>query len=736
MTSSFRSILLRDCHSEICPATNIVPMIRTSSKLLSTSSLPSESGQGRPPAQNTSVHPHQRRSAYHPMPCTIPPSIPVDRCLPSIQRLQPPAVHPESPFSTEVISQDTRTGSNFPAAACGDQYPYFQHPQWFYQPVAHNDSMRMPSSLSRSCLQSSESPVPTYSQEPVYKRCRLGVEARPASLGVGAWEIEALAVAKYKNASAQASNQQVSMADWPTCSWATSGSPLPDSTMQHSRKSAPWEPFASAYPSPPHFLDDNTRRLDFPSPSPRKPSSVLSGSTLTGSPGASRSVPASGVHGSPPVSPTIASTVTELDSRSGSTSPGGQTPTFEEIHDVPQVDLTPRETERKSILERFPMEIFMRIMLHCNWKKQILLRRCNSNMYSMIRLDAIPWEIKTAILLHEENSNPRISPRKVSKIQEDDELEDQDSDAGSCSENEGIPRSKGKKNRKKCASIPPQHQAKGKSRPESLDQFACYSCFKLLPAYYFEGRHLENNSGRAVKGQKKRGINGLSDKKVDTRVEYVQVVSINPSRPPEWLVKDKAQVRATDVETYVAEHMKKGVNCDDLRLHYKDINSGTHCIAPIRGVNPFFTASSSATPPRCETYRPVYQVEGSNATGAGVDSGAYTYEICIPESSARDEDPMGKPHVAPSAWICQPQPSTSDHPSVQSPAPAPRVREIIALRRFCILCGAKYGAYRRDCNRKIISKHTEEGWWVCACRKVRQAGVGRNCPDCGNTVIY
>ncbi|KAL1857467.1 hypothetical protein Daus18300_010332 [Diaporthe australafricana] len=371
-------------------------------------------------------------------------------------------------------------------------------------------------------------------------------------------------------------------------------------------------------------------------------------------------------------------------------------------------------------------------------------------MYNMIRLDAIPWETKTAILLHEENFKEANFHKKSTKTQEGGDLADQDSDAGSCSENEETPRSKtgkGKKSRRKCTSTP-KNQVKGKSRPESLDRFACYSCFKVLPDYYFEGRHPQNNAGRAAKGQKKPGNNSLSDKKVDTRVEYVQVVSVSPARPPEWLVKDKAQqFRATtDIETYVKEHMKKGVNCDDLRRHYKDINIGTHCIAPIRGVNPFFTASPSATPPRCETYRPVYQVEGggssSNTSAAGgVDSSsAYTYEVCIPQSSTRDEDPMERPHVGPSTRICQPQQqgSTSDHPSSVwgSAAPAPQVREIIALRRFCILCGAKYGAYRRDCNRKIISKQTEEGWWVCACRKVRQAGVGRNCPDCGNTVIY
>ncbi|KAI7781382.1 hypothetical protein LA080_014816 [Diaporthe eres] len=422
-----------------------------------------------------------------------------------------------------------------------------------------------------------------------------------------------------------------------------------------------------------------------------------------------------------------------LGSRPGSAGPGDKMPTFEELYDVPQVNLAPRETERKSILERFPMEIFMRIMVHCDWKKQILLRRCNSNMYDMVKLDAIPWEKKTAILLHEENYNPENFQKKTSRSQDDTGPGTQDSDAASSPDDEGPSLSKaikGKRNQRKLSPKPKQ-RAKDKSRQDDIDKFACYSCFKILPAYYFEGKHLETKTNGTIKGQRKRGHNTQSDKKFDTRVEYVQVISVNPSRPPEWLVKDKAEVRATDVESYVTEYMKKGVNCDDLRLHYKDITSGTHCIAPVRGVNPFFTASWSATPPRCETYRPVYQVEAGNIPGAGVDSSAYTYEICIPENSLRDESPMGRPHIRPFTRICQPQQQTRSDASQAGPAaPAPQSKEIIALRRFCILCGAKYGAYTRECNRKIISKVTEEGWWVCACRKVRQAGVGRNCTDC------
>lgn len=382
----------------------------------------------------------------------------------------------------------------------------------------------------------------------------------------------------------------------------------------------------------------------------------------------------------------------------------------------------------------------MRVMLHCDWKKQILLRRCNFNLYNMVRLDAIPWETKTAILLHEENFNPENFPKKPSRSQGDDVPGDQDSDAAYSSDEEGSSSSKsnkGKRNQGKHSSKQ-KSQAKSKPLQDEDGRFACYTCFKILPAYYFEGKHLENNNTKALKGQKRPGHNNQTDKKVDTRVEYVQVISVDPGRTPEWLIKDKAEVSATDVESYVTEYMKKGVNCDDLRLHYRGITSGTHCIAPIRGVNPFFTASSSATPPRCETYRPVYQVDSGNLPGAGVDSSAYTYEICIPEKAQREESPMGRPHIRASTRICQPHEHTmSDGPRVGHSAPAPQVNEIIALRRFCIPCGAKYGAYTRECNRKIISKTKEaRGWWVCACPKVREAGVGKDCPQCGKSVIY
>ncbi|KAG8159959.1 hypothetical protein KVR01_010596 [Diaporthe batatas] len=709
-----------------------------------TRGTPFESGLRHSSAQNmatASVEPNQTGPQCHSISHTNPTFFPVGRSLPPIPNLHNSKTYPAHSINDGGISprEVSDNSSGFPVAPYGDHYTPCQGLQWLHQPRQSFDSMRVAPNLTRSYPEAGQYHIPIDPQEPEFKRCRLGSANWSTSLEVSSWEIDALAVAK----SRRASNQQVSLADMPTSSWttpahSTTSSSPPEISLGNSHKSGTWQQHSLAYPSPPQCLDDNTRRLSYRGPSPRRTSSVFSDGALTGSPEASWSTVGFDGHKSPPTSPTITSTTLGFDSRPCSMGPGESTPTFEEIYDVPQVDLAPRQTERKSILERFPMKIFMRIMVHCDWKQQILLRRCNSNMYNMVRLDAIPWEIKTAILLYEENFNPENF--KPSKSQDDHGSEEHDSDAAPSSDNEGSLSSKakkGKKGRRKDVSKS-KPQGKKKQGEEDFKKFACYSCYKILPSYYFEGRNLETKTGRTGTSQKKRGHNNQSGKKVDTRVEYVQVISVDPGSPPEWLVEDKAEVKATDVETYVTEYMKRGVNCDDLRLYYKDITSGTHCIAPVRGVNPFFTASSSATPQQCETYRPVYPVEPSNSPGVGADSSAYTYELCIPENSARDENPMGRPRFGQITRICQPQQLQEGPPDAHGlclSAPAPQVNDIIALRRFCILCGAKYGAYRRDCNRRIINME-EDGFWVCDCRKVRPTGVGRSCPDCGRSVIY
>jgi hypothetical protein len=533
------------------------------------------------------------------------------------------------------------------------------------------------------------------------------------------------------------------------------GLSTPDVAVEQAYKNVPRQPqHPLAYPSPPHSVDGNSRLLGHKDPYRRRPSSAFSESTTAGSPAASRSTAGFDGHRSPPTSPATTSTSLGSDSRQCSTGPSISTPTFEKIYSVPRVELAPKETERKSILERFPTSIFMRIMMHVDYKQQIQLRRCNSNMFYMVNLDAIPWEIKTAVLLNEENFTSKFFPKKPSRSQGVHGSVDQDSDGASSSDEERSLSSKGSKGKGKCvkAAPNPKSQTKGEHMPgKDTDWFACYSCYKILPAYYFEGRNLEIKTGRAGGGQKRRGYNHQAEKKVDTRVEYVRVVSINPGRqPPEWLVEDQTnKFTATTVASYVAAYMNKGVNCDDLRLYYKDITLDTHCIKPVRGVKPFFTASPSATPPGCEMYRPVYHLQENNLLGhgatGGVDNDVYTYEICIPPRSQRDEDALERPRSEPCTRICQPQGGQRTTTTLAPDAapglvglstPARQVGEFIALRRFCIPCGARYGAYTRDCNRKIVSKCHEKGWWVCDCPKVREAGVGRSCPDCGRTVMY
>ncbi|ROV99411.1 hypothetical protein VSDG_03911 [Cytospora chrysosperma] len=498
-----------------------------------------------------------------------------------------------------------------------------------------------------------------------------------------------------------------------------------------------------AYPSPPYFLEEPGRaRSGYLAPPSRRPSSVFSESSLSDSPGTKRITTASISGASAPSSPAATSTFSDV-TRSGSTAPDDSdgTPTFEQIYNVPQINLVPRDTERTSILERFPTEVFMRIMMYVEWKQQILLKRCNTNLYHVVNLEAIPWELKTATLLHEENYNPRNFPKKAPKTKEAGVAEDEDTDNDLQSDDEAPPPTKGAKGKAsqtkskgKAQAKKSKPQTKEKAHPDTLGKWACHCCFRILPAQFFEGKCLEENTSRSAKDQKKKAQNAKSDKKSDVRVEYVRIISVSPARVPQWLTKDMSKMRPTrDVATYVRQRMERGVNCDDLRFYYKDINTATHCIAPVRGVTPVYTASSTVTPPGCDTYRPFFKIPGVNAS-RGLDSDTYTYEICIPADSVRDEDPMILPRSQPVGRIPQPQKRAYDYLR-DTAGPTPEIGDVIPLRRFCIPCGAKNGAYRRDCNRKIISKN-EEGWWVCDCRQVRQAGRGTNCPDCGRKVIY
>lgn len=469
---------------------------------------------------------------------------------------------------------------------------------------------------------------------------------------------------------------------------------------------------------------------------------MFSGRTLSKSPETRWTAIASSSRSSAPNSPSATTTFSD-STRPSSIAPVelDVTRTFEQIHNVPQVVLAPRETERASILERFPMEVFMRIMMYVDWKEQILLRRCNSNLHGMVNLEAIPWEIKTATLLYEENYTPVNFAKTVVKANDAEIAKEEDTAEALASDDDAAPQTKGakgkgarKKGKKGARTAKPKSQTKEKVHPDSLGRWACHCCFKMLPAQYFEGKLPENSNNGSVRTKKEGGKDTESDKKSDMRVGYVRVIAVNPARVPEWLTKDRMEMKATgDVAAYVRQRMERGVNCDDLRWYYKDITTATHCIAPVRGVTPVFTASPTAIPPGCDTHRPFFKLPGVN-TSRGINMDTYTYEICIPEGCLRDEDPMVLPRSEPVSRISQPQTRGYDH-YTDTTGPAPEIGDVIALRRFCILCGAKNGAYRRDCNRKIISK-TDEGWWVCDCRRVRQTGVGKNCPDCGRRVIY
>lgn len=384
--------------------------------------------------------------------------------------------------------------------------------------------------------------------------------------------------------------------------------------------------------------------------------------------------------------------------------------------------------------------------MYVPYKEQIRLKWCNINICNRVFLEAVPWEIKTAILLHEENFEPSNFPKKAPKSKDAADTYVEDTDDDLPSDDDTPPPSKGTKGKaaetkskgKGKAKTPTKRakpQKKEKAHPATLGKWACYCCFSILPAQFFEGKCLEEIPSRSAKDPKKKDQNAKTDKKSDVRVDHVRVISVNPAQVPEWLTKDRLEMRATsDMASYVRQRMEIGVNCDDMRFYYKDVNTATHCIAPVRGVNPVYTATTTDTIPGCETYRPFYKMPGVNPS-RGLVSDSYTYEICIPVDAVRDEEPMVLPRSQPVGKICQPPQKRAYDLFKDAAGPPPQIGDVIPLRRFCIPCGAKNKAYRRDCNRKVISK-SDEGWWVCDCRQVRRAGRGNNCSDCGRKVIY
>lgn len=422
-----------------------------------------------------------------------------------------------------------------------------------------------------------------------------------------------------------------------------------------------------------------------------------------------------------------------------------------------------------STFEQLPKELFMRIMMYCGYKEQVLLRVCSYSMYLAVDLDVIPWEKKTETILFEERYNPENFPKNPPNAPNanDEDLPGEDED-------DGRPKKTAKRKRPAAqvkASSPKAVAGKSKAATDTYGKWGCYCCYKILPAHYFEGALLEDREGRVPKTNKIRGANASEpDKKVDMRVEYVQILQAVPGRSfPEWLLKDKMEVKATSVEAFMLERRENGVNCDDMRAYYNAITKDSHLVAPIRDITPVFTpllapiprvnldlvaqaqiSGNMHSPPPTrtplpaihtreeeeetrvndfETSRPLFKLRGENAAPGEVDNASYTYELRIPRGGVREPNPPVLPGSKPVSRMCLPPKGIAADEPVLAPG------DVVSLRRVCILCGTKFAIYRRDCNRKIVSK-TDEQWWPCDCFEVRAAGRSTGCATCGRKVIY
>lgn len=444
--------------------------------------------------------------------------------------------------------------------------------------------------------------------------------------------------------------------------------------------------------------------------------------------------------------------------------------TFDQIHKVPQVVLPTRMTASASKLEQLPKQIFMRIMMYCGYKDQVLLKMCSYGLYITVDLETIPWQEKTAAILFEERNNPENFPKKPPKAQSIEDEED------GIEEDQEASRPRKTTKRKKSgikeeSSSPKLASSKTKAHIDTYGKWGCYCCYKILPAHYFEGALLEDKEGRTPKSNKLRGANTVdSDKKIDMRVEYVQILEAVTGRDlPDWLHQDQTDGYATDIVAYIRQRMKRGVDCSDLRTYYKNITRDSHLVGPIRGITPVFSPSSVPIPsisldsiakasnfdsklsPRTirtlrptiqaqqeglentyndhETYRPLYKLQGGNTNQTYADSASYTYQIRIPGNAEREIKPLLLPKDEPVSKVWLPTMNAS------SQDPKLEIGDVVPLRRICIPCGTKFAVYRRNCNRKIISK-TDEQWWVCDCPEVRLAGRSTGCSTCGRKVIY
>lgn len=545
--------------------------------------------------------------------------------------------------------------------------------------------------------------------------------------------------------------------------------PLPKQRYSSSRFLSPSRPSAS---SPGTYSTTTSRRSSYaylnttPSPSPAP-------SPATGTSTSRRD------EASPPDTSTVAFAFSDMElatrEHSLSAGEGDLTATFEYIHNVPHVVLPwrmlPNATPSK--LETLPRQLFMRIMMYCGYKDQIALKRCSYRLHCLIDLEAIPWQVKTETILYEERYNPKNFPRKEQKAPNTDAVSNDGEDMDMASEEGTSPSAKsasGKRSASKKASDGSkktttsrsnQSGSKAKANSDSYGKWGCYCCYKILPAYYFEGQLLEDKEGRTTKAHKAKSANpDESDKKVDMRVEYVQILgSVPGGELPEWLSTDINRKQPSSIEDYVRQRMEQGASKYDLRAYYKDINRERHLVAPLRGVNTIFTPSSIRYPdidPLTLEYRhekhsasaisssevdsqcrlPLYSLPASRASRGSTQSGSYAYELTIPHGSLRDQsaDKLALSEASRVSNVCLPMEKNDDILSSLQDT-QPQVGEVLSLRRVCIPCGTKFAVYRRDCNRKIISK-TQEAWWVCDCLQVRLAGMSTGCATCGRKVIY
>lgn len=409
----------------------------------------------------------------------------------------------------------------------------------------------------------------------------------------------------------------------------------------------------------------------------------------------------------------------------------------------------------------------MRIMMHCSYKSQTILKQCSYTLYNTVDLEAVPSYKKTAEILFEECCNPINFPKKPPKTPiNDGKVEERDTSPGKESGTSKHTERRVSQEADPC--ITKKNPGKNKAHPETRGKWGCYCCYKILPACYFEGQLLEDKEGRKAKNHSSRGAaTAESDKKVDMSVDYVQILKSVPSPElPDWLTRDKIKVDASSVDTYIRYRMQKGVNCDDLRAHYEDVTKETHLVAPLRDVNPVYTRSSETIPevpykeapsqlnstqkgskevvilpaplapspavPKQDTRRPLYKLPAQKTIRADTSSASYTYEITVPFNPEKCKHEYAQsPTSEPIGRVCLP----SGHSSGDTKEPTLQAGDVVPLRRVCIPCGTKYDIYRRECNRRIVSM-TDVPWWVCGCRIIRLANESTGCPACGKKVVY